>query len=98
MKARYNRSTVDGTNKQGYIPYPQDLKSNAAFEELEKINQDKFEFSRDLLEDKVEVPAEFKSEHVFNPDDLNKRNVLESDYKAKIFETNMTGTKYVLLN
>ena len=88
MKAKYNRPTVDDTNQRGYIPYPQDLKSHQAFDELEKRNQDKFDFNRELLEEKLEIPAKFKSDVVYTPDDLNKRKVLEDEYKDKVFDSN----------
>ena len=84
---KYNRPTPDESAHKGYVPYPQDLKVHQAFAELENRNQGTFEFDREALDDKVEIPADFKADRVLSPEDLNRKNVSESDYKSRVFGT-----------
>ena len=54
MKKEYNRPTSGGSSNLDHVPYPQDLKKNADFEEFEKRYQDKFEFTQEVLDEKVQ--------------------------------------------
>ena len=83
---KYNRPTADESSHKGYVPYPQDLKVHQAFAELENRNKDSFEFSREALDDKVEIPAEFRAAIVDSPEDLNRRNIDKSAYSDRIFD------------
>ena len=85
MKKQYNRPTADESSHKGYIPYPEDLKVHQAFAELENRNKDTFEFDKEALEDKVEIPSEFSASEVRTPEDLNRRNISNdsfSEFKA----------------